>query len=94
MTSSHLPNPKRGIKFTGVVVLCAVAGFLLSAFPNKYTSAEWVNFMGALAVAIGGVFGCLSTYDILVKETRPATWAFVVLGGAIIAGASVRMAVA
>lgn len=59
--------------------------------PAAY-SAAWPNFAGALLVAVGGILGALSTYGVREEKTRHNSWVFVVAGGALIAGASLRAA--
>lgn len=52
-----------------------------------WASAIWANFLGALAVAAGGVVGSIEAHggD---EPTRKWSWFLVMAGGAAIAGAS------
>ncbi|MBD1541004.1 hypothetical protein G9E11_01785 [Arthrobacter sp. IA7] len=89
-------NPKKSsaLEKTLVLTLTGVAVFAIAVTPNGHWPAAWGNFFGAMAVAIGGLLAALDAYDVVSHETRPASWAFIVVGGFAIAGASLQMALA
>jgi peptidoglycan/LPS O-acetylase OafA/YrhL len=83
-------HPLSNALFVGGLGLVA---FLLALFPTGDVPAPLGNAYGAISVALGGICGALSAYNHWLPWTRPLTWTLVVIGGAIIAGASLQMAI-
>lgn len=90
-TSSTKPLAWR---HTLVLTLTGLAVFTVAVLPNETWSPAWGNFFGAAAVAIGGLLATLHAYDVGKRETGAASWAFIVVGGFAIAGASLQSALA
>lgn len=82
------------LKLVLQVVLPGVFVFLIAALPNDDWSAAWGNFYGAAFVAVGGLLASLHAYKLLPDWLVPLSWAFIVMGGCAIAGASLQMALA
>lgn len=81
-------------RHTLVLTLTGLAVFAVALTPSESWSPAWGNFFGAAAVAIGGLLATLNSYDLGKKETGAASWAFIVVGGFAIAGASSQAALA
>jgi hypothetical protein len=79
---------------TVVLGVTGLAVFGIAVMPNETWSPEWGNFFGATFVAVGGLLASLHAYEVAQNETGPASWAFIVVGGFAIAGASLQMALA
>jgi hypothetical protein len=69
-----------------------VAMGLVAYWPNKTWSAAWGNFFGALIVALGGLIGCLHAARLVPERILSWSWSLVVVGGFVIAGASLKAA--
>lgn len=89
-------TPPRSLAWRHTLVLSLVGlGVFAAAFTENETwSPEWGNFFGAAFVAIGGLLATLNSLRVSEKETGAASWAFIVVGGFAIAGASLQMALA
>lgn len=61
-------------------------GFFWSALGPD---ADWGNFYGAAAVAIGGVMASLGDYN-QSKNWKAGGWACIIIGGACIAGSALK----
>jgi hypothetical protein len=76
------------------LVLTGLVVFAIAVMPNNTWSPEWGNFFGATLVAIGGLLATLHAQEVAENETGSASWAFLVVGGFAIAGASLQVALA
>lgn len=92
MTDPEIKRKK--IDIILVVTLTGLATGLLATLPQERWSAAWGNFFGAAIVAVGGLFGCLREAKVLPEHSVSWSWACVVIGGFVIAGASLQMALA
>lgn len=90
MTNHETSTPAK--QFARVAYVAGPVLLVLSALPASY-SALWVNFFGALLVAVGGMCGAVGNYDKDAGTARALSWTGIIGGGAAIAGASFRMAV-
>lgn len=64
----------------------------LAAVPQETWSASWGNFLGAALVAVGGILGCLHHAKATSDLVATVSWACIVVGGCVIAGASLQAA--
>lgn len=92
MTDSKTKRKK--VEIILVVTLTGLACGFLATLPQDRWSAAWGNFFGAAIVAVGGLFGCLREARVLPEHAVSWSWACVVVGGFVIAGASLQMALA
>lgn len=65
---------------------------VIAALPNYTWSASWGNFFGAAIVAVGGLLGCLNHANAVSDRMVTVSWACIVVGGCVIAGASLQAA--
>lgn len=86
-------NLKRG-NVAIFVSTTAVAVFtsFVAATPNGTWPAAWANFFGAAFVALGGLIGGLHAASVVSTRWVPWSWACIVVGGFVIAGACLQMA--
>lgn len=92
MTSGNVRPKRSNGRFVSVVIGGTLFAFYLALVACNQWGALWINAIGALLVAVGGVAGCLRHYEIANKDTGAVTWSCVMLGGAVITGASTFMA--
>lgn len=81
-------------KVTAVVTFWGFAAGTAAAVPQGTWSASWGNFFGAAIVAVGGVLGCLHHAKVASDRWVTLSWACIVIGGFVIAGASLQAALA
>ncbi|WP_214945289.1 hypothetical protein [Arthrobacter sp. ISL-85] len=83
---------KKKILLAGGITLIGLAMGLVALAPNDVWTPAWGNFFGALIVALGGLFGCLHASKLATERVVPLSWSCIVVGGFVIAGASLQMA--
>lgn len=97
VVNSNLPNVKAAKTvdppWLTATVLIAAGIFFFWCAANSWEPAGW-NFVGASFLALGGIFGAMSNYQVVEHETRPWSWGLIVIGGAVVAGAAFPAALA
>lgn len=94
--STHSGSPdvpiKIATKHTLVIGSFSLIAGILSALPNPTWTYEWVNFWGALFVALGGLLAILHYLRVATASTIRISLVFVTVGGFMILGAALRAA--
>lgn len=80
-----------------IAVLIAIIGLAMGGvalIPNAQWPPAWGNFFGAFIVAVGGLLGCLHAANLGPERFVSWSWSCIVVGGFVIAGASLQTALA
>lgn len=85
--SRSQPTP---VRFTVITAGASLAYFFLSWLTSH--PAIW-NCVGAVTLALGGVFGARAAFHEEAKSSSAASWACIIIGSAAIAGASLAIAI-